>query len=228
MAIGCFLLAIDGPNKVDVQPAAPTAGDNSGSGIIGNRARSNNCGHPLSSRSWTTKAVTRAKQKLPSSWCSGWGSVDLRRFSYGTTSAVVTGMALVTGLDAANSTRLAIITGLLIFAVADNLTDSLSIHIYQESERLDDRAAFHATLTNFATRFTLSLSFVLIVVLAPVTIAVVAALVWGNSILSVMSALLARERGVPVAAEIAKHLGLAAAVIVASKGIGVWLLRAVG
>ena len=154
--------------------------------------------------------------------------MDLRKFSYGATSAVVTGMALVTGLDAAKSTRLTIIAGLLIFALADNLSDSLSIHIYQESERLDGRAAFRATLANFATRLGLSLSFVLIVALAPTTIAVIVAIVWGNSILCGMTALLARERGAPVATEIAKHLALAAAVIAASKGIGAWLLCVVG
>jgi hypothetical protein len=43
-----------------------------------------------------------------------------------------------------------------------------------------------------------------------------------------MTARLARERGAPVATEIAKHLVLAAAVIAASKGIGAWVLRAVG
>jgi len=169
-----------------------------------------------------------SKPKPPRLWRSGGGSVDLRKFSYGATSAVVTGMALVTGLDAANSTRLTIIAGLLIFAVADNLSDSLSIHIYQESERLDERAALRATLANFATRLGVSLSFVLIVLLAPAAVAVIAAVIWGNGILCAMTALLARERGVPVATEIAKHLALAAAVIVASKGIGAWLLRAVG
>jgi len=104
-------------------------------------------------------------------------AIDLRKISYGATSAVLTGMALVTGLDAANSRRLTIIASLLIFAVADNLSDSLSIHIYQESERLDYRAAFRATLANFATRFGLSLSFVLIVILVPRTVAVIAAIV---------------------------------------------------
>jgi hypothetical protein len=43
-----------------------------------------------------------------------------------------------------------------------------------------------------------------------------------------MAALLARDRGVPVTPEIAKHLVLAAAVIATSKVIGAWLLRAVG
>ena len=154
--------------------------------------------------------------------------MDLRKFSYGATSAVVTGMALVTGLDAANSSRLTIIAGLLIFALADNLSDSLSIHIYQESEHLDDSTAFRATLANYATRLCLSLSFVLIVVLAPVTIAVIVSIVWGSSILCIMTALLARTRGVSVATEIVKHLALAVTVIAASKGIGAWLLRVVG
>ena len=53
----------------------------------------------------------------------------------------------------------------LIAAVADNLTGSLSVHMYQESERLEEREAFIGTLTNFATRFIVCLSFVLIVTL---------------------------------------------------------------
>jgi hypothetical protein len=133
-------------------------------------------------------------------------------------------MALVTGLNAANSSRLTIIAGLLIFAVADNLTDSLSIHIYQESERLDERAAFRATLANFATRLCLSLSFVLIVLLAPGQAAVTAALAWGTLVLSAITAFVARARRASVSLEIGKHLALAAAVIVSSKAIGAWLL----
>jgi VIT1/CCC1 family predicted Fe2+/Mn2+ transporter len=189
---------------------------------------STNCGVPLSSPAWAATANTMAKLKLPTSWCTGDRGVDLRKFSYGATSAVVTGMALVTGLDAANSARLSIIAGLLIFAVADNLSDSLSIHVYQESERIEGRAAFRATLTNFATRLALALSFVLIVALTPAKIAVLAAIVWGSTILCVMTAILARNRGVPVASEVAKHLALAAVVIAASRGIGAWLLSAVG
>jgi len=154
--------------------------------------------------------------------------LDPRWFSYGATSALVTGMALVTGLNAANSERLTIIAGLLIFAVADNLTDSLSIHVYQESERLETRAAFRATVANFAARLSLSFSFVLIVLLAPVRVAVFAALVWGGLVLCAMTAFLARIRGVPVTTEIAKHLTLAAIVIAASKAIGTWLLRILG
>jgi VIT1/CCC1 family predicted Fe2+/Mn2+ transporter len=111
-------------------------------------------------------------------------------------------------------------------SLTDNLTDSLSIHIYQESERLDDRAAFRATLTNYAVRLGVSVVFVLIVILVPAAMAVMAALLWGGLLLGALTALVARARGAPVATEIGKHFALAAVVVVVSKGIGTWLLRA--
>jgi len=154
--------------------------------------------------------------------------VDLRKISYGGTAAVVTGMGLVIGLGAAGSTRSAIVASLLIFAIADNLSDSLSIHVYQESERLEERAAFRATVANFATRFGLSAGFVAIVILLAPPLAVIAALTWGGLALVMLTALVARDRGAPVVPEIAKHLAVAAVVIVASKGIGGWLQHAIG
>jgi VIT1/CCC1 family predicted Fe2+/Mn2+ transporter len=135
-------------------------------------------------------------------------------------------MALFAGLDAASGARATIIASLLIFALADNLTDSLSLHVYQESEQLDDRAAFHATLANFVTRLGLTLSFVLIVVLLPSPVAVIAALVWGLSVLAALTAILAHSRGESVVAEVGKHLALAIIVISVSRIVGIWLQRA--
>jgi hypothetical protein len=61
--------------------------------------------------------------------------IKTTRISFGGTAAIVTSMALIVGLDAANAGRAAMVSALLIAAVADNLTDSLSVHMYQESER---------------------------------------------------------------------------------------------
>ena len=74
--------------------------------------------------------------------------MQIKNFSFGATAAIVTSMGLIIGLDAATATKATILSGLLIVAIADNLTDSLSVHIYQESERLEPRAAFHATLVH--------------------------------------------------------------------------------
>ena len=87
------------------------------------------------------------------------------RISFGGTAAIATSMALIVGLDAANAGRAVMVSALLIAAVADNLTDSLSVHMYQESERLEQKEAFVGTVANFVTRFVVCLSFVLIVTL---------------------------------------------------------------
>ena len=94
--------------------------------------------------------------------------------SFGGTAAIVTSVALIFGLDAATATKGTIVSGLLIVALADNLTDALSMHVYQESERrLEPREAFIATSSNFVTRLLLALTFVLLVVMLPLASAVV-------------------------------------------------------
>jgi len=153
--------------------------------------------------------------------------MNLRQVSYGTTSAVVTGMALIAGLEAASGRRSSIIAGLLIFALADNLTDSLSIHVYQEAEHLEQRAAFRATATNFAMRLAVTLSFVLIVLGLTPSLALWTALAWGVSLLVILTILVARERRVRVWPEIARHVALAFIVILASKLLGEWITRVV-
>jgi len=150
--------------------------------------------------------------------------VIINRFSFGGAAAIVTSMALIIGLDAATATKPTIIGGLLIVALADNLTDSLSIHIYQESERLERHEAFVATLTNFAARLLVSLSFVPLVLLLPLHQAVYVSVGWGLLLLCGLTYLLARERGASIVSEISKHIAVALVVISVSKAIGAWIL----
>jgi len=149
--------------------------------------------------------------------------VRLGMFSYGGAAAIVTSVALMIGLDAATASRGTIVSGLLIVALADNLTDSLSIHIYQESERLDSRAAFLSTLTNFGARLATSLSFIGLVLILPIKTAIIAASIWGLLLLSGLTWVLARERRKSVFSEMYKHVAVALAVILASKQIGAWI-----
>jgi vacuolar iron transporter family protein len=148
--------------------------------------------------------------------------MTMRNVSFGGTAAIVTSVALIFGLDAATATKSTIVSGLLIVALADNLTDALSLHIYQESERrLEPREAFVATWSNFAARLVLALTFVLLVVLLPIASAVVASAAWGLALLTALTWALARERKASFAIELGKHVAAALAVILASRGIGV-------
>ena len=86
----------------------------------------------------------------------------LRRSSYGGTAAIVTSIGLVVGFAAASVSRMAIVGSLLVVGIADNLSDSLSVHLYQESEGLEPMDAIRSTASNFAVRAGVTASFVLL------------------------------------------------------------------
>jgi VIT1/CCC1 family predicted Fe2+/Mn2+ transporter len=151
-----------------------------------------------------------------------------RHYSFGSTAAIVTSVGLIVGFGAAAVSRSAIISGLLIFAIADNLSDSLSIHVYQESENLETRSAFRATLTNFAARFLVVMTFVGIVLASPPSVAPVVSVAWGMVLLAAISHGVARARNAPPRQEMLKHLLIALAVIAVSRLLGGWIAGHVG
>ena len=149
---------------------------------------------------------------------------NLTRLSYGSTAAIVTSMGLIGGLAGSVASRATVTASLLVIALADNLTDSLAIHVYQESERLDARQAFRSTVANFFSRLLVSSSFVVAVLVLPDWLIVPVGLGWGLLLLAGLTWVVARSRGVSPLAEVAKHLGIAAVVIGISKLVGMWIL----
>jgi VIT1/CCC1 family predicted Fe2+/Mn2+ transporter len=153
---------------------------------------------------------------------------DLRGVSFGSPAAIVTSMALVVGLDAAIATKAQVVGALLIIGIADNLTDSLSVHIYQEAERLAERQALRTTIYNFFARLVVSASFALLFLRFPPSSAIYACVFWGFVLLSGLSYLLAKARGARPLPEIIKHDSVAIAVILISKGIGLLVKTIIG
>jgi len=149
--------------------------------------------------------------------------LKVRAVSYGGTAAIVTNMALVAGMSAATVAKAALVSSLLIVAIADNLTDSLSIHVYQESERLEPHQAFLTTLANFATRLVLSLSFLVIVLFLPSRLALAFSIAWGMMLLGALSWVIGRQRKVSAASEVLKHFSIAIVVIAASNFVGAFI-----
>jgi VIT1/CCC1 family predicted Fe2+/Mn2+ transporter len=136
----------------------------------------------------------------------------------------VTSLGLIAGFAAAGASTATVVGALLIIAVADNLTDSLSIHIYQESEQLGARAVFRATLMNYVTRLLVSLSFVALVLALPLEWALVVALGWGLLLLGIVTRLVARRRGASVMRELWKHLAATVVVLAVSRVVGTLIL----
>ena len=72
--------------------------------------------------------------------------------------------------------KTAIIGSLLVIALADNISDTLGIHMYQESEGLSRKTVWLLTITNFLSRFVTSMGFVAIIAIFPLQIAVILSL----------------------------------------------------
>jgi VIT1/CCC1 family predicted Fe2+/Mn2+ transporter len=146
--------------------------------------------------------------------------MDINKFSIGATAAITTSMGLIAGLAHGESARISIITGLLVIAIADNIADSLGIHIYKESEGASKSDIRSSTFGNFFVRLVLATTFVLIVLLLPPNLALIVASVWGLVLLAVLSYLIAGKKKTRPFKEIAWHLAVALFVIAVSKIVG--------
>ncbi len=147
----------------------------------------------------------------------------LTALSYGGTAAIVTGMGLVVAFGAGAGSKPALVASLLVVAVADNLADSLAIHVYQESEKLETRLAFRSTVFNYLARLLVAVSFVALALLLPERTLVPVAILWGFLLLSVLTFQVARARGASPLVEVGKHLIVAVAVIALSRAISAWI-----
>ncbi|MCX5695628.1 MAG: hypothetical protein NTW18_03050 [Candidatus Omnitrophica bacterium] len=142
------------------------------------------------------------------------------RFSFGATAAIITNLALVVGLRTGEHAKISIIGGMLIIALADNISDSVGIHIYQESECLAQKEVWISTLTNFTSRLLVSLTFIACVLFLPLQLAVLVSLAWGLLLLCSISYRIARERKLSPYTAMFEHMLIALCVIFMSDFFG--------
>jgi VIT1/CCC1 family predicted Fe2+/Mn2+ transporter len=147
------------------------------------------------------------------------------KFSFGATSAIITNLGLITGLRTTEHAKLSIIGSILIVALADNISDSLGIHVFQESEGLRMKEIWAATFGNFLTRIILSLIFILLIALFPLKMAVFCSIVLGLLLLAVLSYVIAKNKQTNPYWEAVEHLAIACIVMVASNFLGRWLIN---
>jgi len=115
---------------------------------------------------------------------------------------------------------LAIIGAMLLIAIADNISDSVGIHIYQESELLNTREIWISTFTNFLARILVSLTFILLVIILPIKPAVICAISWGLLLLAILSYTIAKDEEVNPYLAMFEHVSIAVAIVILSNYIG--------
>ena len=142
-------------------------------------------------------------------------------FSFGLTSGVITTLGLIVGLDAGTQSSFVVISGILVIAIADALSDALGIHLSEEiQDGNSKRQVWAATISTLLFKFIFALTFLIPMILLPLKTAVMASIVWGLLLISLLSYYIAKERKIKPHKVIFEHLAIAIIVIILTDLVG--------
>lgn len=144
--------------------------------------------------------------------------------TFGSTSAVITTLGLMVGLHSGTHSRVVVLGGILTIAIADAFSDALGIHISEESENVHSAGQiWGATIATFLAKFLLSLTFAIPILFLPLFAAIVVSLIWGMSILAILSYKMAKSQGEPPWKVVGEHILIALVVISITHFVGDWV-----
>lgn len=144
--------------------------------------------------------------------------------SFGLTSGIITTMGLMVGLNSSTSSKAAVIGGIVTIAIADAFSDALGIHISEESENVHtNKEIWQSTLSTFTFKFIFALTLAIPVLLLELPTAITVSVIWGLSILSIFSYLIAKSEKAKPLLVVTEHLAIAISVIVITHNIGHWI-----
>ena len=145
-------------------------------------------------------------------------------FSFGVTSGIITTLGLMVGLHSSTHSSPVVIGGILIIAIADAFSDALGIHISEEYEdKHTAKQIWASTIATFLSKFIFASTFIIPVLLFELSTAIRISVIWGLSILCLLSYRIAREQKVNHWKVITEHLAAALIVIVITHYIGDWI-----
>lgn len=108
--------------------------------------------------------------------------------SFGLTSAVITTLGLLVGLNSSTGSKLAIISGILIIALADAFSDALGIHVSEESnEGNTSRHVWEATIVTFLSKLIFALTFIIPFLFFNLVVSTFVSIAWGMFLLVFLS-----------------------------------------
>lgn len=153
--------------------------------------------------------------------------------SFGLTSGVITSLGMIVGMDAATSSKLAVIAAIVVMAIADGLADAVGLHVVEEAEVENGKVKHTAKeiwLTTFFTFLSVSgfiLTFAIPLLLFPLKTAIFIAIAWGVLLLIILNFHIAKIRKENPIKIISEHVLIALFVIIISYWVGsliaVWL-----
>ncbi len=148
--------------------------------------------------------------------------------TFGITSGTITTLGLMVGLYSGTNSRGVVIGGILTIAVADSLSDALGIHISEEANHSrTTMQVWVATVATFLSKL-YAIIFIIPVLLFDLPVAININLVFGISILTILSYYLAISQGTKAWKVILEHLIIIIVVVILTYILGKFIAKYVG
>lgn len=145
-------------------------------------------------------------------------------FSFGVTSGIITTLGLIVGLNSGTHSKLVVIGGILIIAIADAFSDALGIHISEESEnRHSSKEIWESTISTFISKFVFASTFLIPILLLELSMAIIFSVIWGLLVLAILSFNIAKEQQKKPLKIILEHIIIALFVIITTHYVGDWI-----
>jgi len=145
---------------------------------------------------------------------------------FGITSGVITTLGLMVGLYSGTHSMIAIIGGIITIAIADAFSDSLGIHISEETVERSSRKIWQSTFATFISKFFTAIIFLIPILLLSLKTAIITNIGIGMILLGIFSYELAKSKKEKPFGIIAEHIIISIGVIIITyfvgKLIGVW------
>ncbi|MFA5948334.1 MAG: hypothetical protein WC806_05220 [Candidatus Gracilibacteria bacterium] len=140
---------------------------------------------------------------------------------FGITSGIITTLGLLVGLSAGTQSKLVVLGGIFTIAIADAFSDSLGIHISEESDpKNSTKEVWESTISTFIAKFLFALTFAIPVILLDLGNAVIASIAWGLLVLSILTYVVAKDQKESAPKAIFEHIFTAIVVIFLTHNLG--------
>jgi len=144
--------------------------------------------------------------------------------SFGLTSGVITTLGLIVGLHSGTHSKMVIISGILVIAVADALSDALGIHVSEESEKEhNQKQIWESTVSTFLSKLIIALTFIIPISFFSLSISIIVSVFWGLLLIGLFSFYIAKQKQQKPYKIVLEHLIIFVLVIVITHYIGDWV-----
>jgi len=141
-------------------------------------------------------------------------------FGFGITSGIITTLGLMVGLFSSTNSKIVVLGGILMIAIADAMSDALGIHLSEELSGKTCKEVWESTISTFVFKFIFATIFVIPILIFKLQLAIILSVLFGLCLLGIFSYFIAVQNKKNPFPVITEHVVIAILVVILTYLIG--------